>query len=98
VIVCSCNVLTEDQILASLKVEGAARPRSAGQAYRCLGCAPRCGRCMQTVRAMIEKAHGTNCTVGCAGCPGDDAFARERYTDVSEEKQSATQPLLIAAE
>jgi hypothetical protein len=50
-IICSCNVLSEAQILAILQTEGAARPRSAGQAYRCLGCAPRgsvanleCGR------------------------------------------------------
>jgi bacterioferritin-associated ferredoxin len=76
VIVCSCNVLTEAQVLESLK--GANGARSAGQAYRCLGCAPRCGRCVQTVRALVERTHLENCAVGCASCPAHDASGTER--------------------
>jgi bacterioferritin-associated ferredoxin len=98
VIVCSCNVLSEDQILASLRREDPARPRSAAQAYRCLGCAPRCGRCVQTVRAMVEQAHIEACKVGCAGCPGGDAYAHEQPQDISERNEHAAQNFLIAAE
>jgi bacterioferritin-associated ferredoxin len=68
-IICSCNVLSEAQILAALQTEGTSRPLSPGQAYRCLGCAPRCGRCVATVRALIAKAHLANCHVGCSTCP-----------------------------
>jgi bacterioferritin-associated ferredoxin len=88
-IICSCNALSEAQILATLQLEGVARPRSAGQAYRCLGCAPRCGRCLETVRDLIAKAHLANCHVGCAICPAGDA----QHAQESEEP-----PFLIAAE
>jgi bacterioferritin-associated ferredoxin len=86
-IVCSCNVLSEAQILAALQVECVSRPRSAGQTYRCLGCAPRCGRCLATVRALIAKAQLQNCHAGCAVCPGHDHDGHE-----------PREPLLIAAE
>jgi len=89
VIVCSCNVLSEAQILESLKGDPAGRPRSAGEAYRCLGCAPRCGRCIQTVRALAERAHLETCKVGCPSCPAQhEAGAAE----------PVVMPYLIAAE
>ena len=72
-IICSCNVLSEAQILATLQSEDVPRPRTAGQAYRCLGCAPRCGRCVETVRALIAKAHLADCHVGCTTCPAGHA-------------------------
>jgi bacterioferritin-associated ferredoxin len=87
-IVCSCNVLSEAQILATLRLEEGARPRSAGQAYRCLGCAPRCGRCVATVRALIASAELKNCHVGCAVCPAGEA----------ETHDEPELPFLIAAE
>jgi bacterioferritin-associated ferredoxin len=89
VIVCSCNVLSEAQILESLKREEAMRPRSAAQAYRCLGCAPRCGRCVQTVRALVERAHMENCNLGCPSCPAQHEPVATESTEV---------PYLIAAE
>jgi bacterioferritin-associated ferredoxin len=67
VIICSCNVLSEAQILETLKL--GVTPGSVGLAYRCLGCAPRCGRCLETVRALLQKAHLENCRVGCPTCP-----------------------------
>ncbi len=66
-IICSCNVLSEAQILETLKL--GVTPGSVGLAYRCLGCAPRCGRCLETVRALLQKAHLDNCRVGCPTCP-----------------------------
>ncbi|MGN6572828.1 MAG: (2Fe-2S)-binding protein [Pseudolabrys sp.] len=88
-IVCSCNVLSEAQILESLKGDASGRPRSAGDAYRCLGCAPRCGRCVQTVRALAERAHLENCAVGCPACPAHREAAHA---------EPAEMPYLIAAE
>lgn len=95
-IICSCNVLSEAQVLATLKLGVNGRPRSAAQTYRCLGCAPRCGRCVETVRALILKAHLEHCTVGCASCPAAEAHdhgADERLTEASP----AETPELVAA-
>lgn len=53
VIVCSCNVISEKQIIASV-VNSVDAPRTAAQMYRCLGCSPQCGRCARTIRAMLN--------------------------------------------
>lgn len=71
-IVCSCNVLTAAQILATLEDEHQTGPRSPAQAYRCLGCAPQCGRCLQTVRALLSEARAQSCAVGCPACPAHE--------------------------
>jgi bacterioferritin-associated ferredoxin len=89
-IVCSCNVLSDTQILATLKSEDVGRPRSPVQAYGCLGCAPQCGRCLITVRALLAQARGANCNVGCPACPGAEHH--------SHEHAPAPAPFLIAAE
>ena len=91
-IVCSCNVLSDSQILATLGSEEIARPRSPVQAYGCLGCAPRCGRCLPTIRTLLANARGANCNVGCATCPG---AAGDEH---SRENARAPTPFLIAAE
>jgi len=80
VIVCSCNVLSEAAILATLRSEQEGRPRSPAQAYHCLGCAPQCGRCLPSVRALLAEARIANCHVGCPTCPG-----AEREAPASEE-------------
>lgn len=72
-IVCSCNALTKQQILDTLVTEPVGMQRSPAQAYRCLGCAPDCGRCLVTVRAILAEARVAACSVGCAGCPGHAA-------------------------
>lgn len=91
VIICSCNVLSEEQILATLRLEGAARPRAPWQAYRCLGCAPRCGRCIETVRALLASVDMEPCNVGCATCPASEDHHRRENDDPEA-------PFLIAAE
>jgi bacterioferritin-associated ferredoxin len=54
-IVCSCNVLTDHAVRATLTgAEGA--PRTAGQVYNCLGCTPQCGRCVGTIRRIMDEA------------------------------------------
>jgi bacterioferritin-associated ferredoxin len=87
-IVCSCNVLSDKQILETLTSEDSGRPRSPVQAYGCLGCAPQCGRCLVTVRALLAEARGANCNVGCAVCPAEHSHDHAR----------APAPFLIAAE
>jgi bacterioferritin-associated ferredoxin len=89
VIVCSCNVLSDKQILATSQF--GTGPKAAGQVYRCLGCAPRCGRCLETVRALVAQAHLDNCQVGCAACPAADAHHDDGRT-------AAEAPVLVAAE
>ncbi len=54
VIICSCNVLSDAKVRASLQGETA--PRTPGAVYRCLGCSPNCGRCLATVRTIITEA------------------------------------------
>ena len=88
-IICSCNVLSEAQVLETLQRVPEGRIRSAGEAYRCLGCAPRCGRCLETVRALVAKAHLENCHVGCPSCPA----AEGQHENASPETIT-----LIAAE
>ncbi len=88
-IVCSCNVLSDKQILAALQL--GARPRGARQVYRCLGCAPRCGRCLETVRALLAQAHLDNCKVGCGACPAADAHH-------GDDQAARDVPVLAAAE
>jgi bacterioferritin-associated ferredoxin len=64
-IVCSCNVLSDDQIRSAVTT---AAPRSPGQVYGCLGCSPQCGRCARTIRRIMDEALGA-CPAGCACCP-----------------------------
>lgn len=91
-IICSCNVLTEAQVLETLKLGHESRPRSAAQTYRCLGCAPRCGRCLETVRKLVAQAHLDNCHVGCAECPAHEAHGH------TGEAAPPREPALVPAE
>jgi bacterioferritin-associated ferredoxin len=54
-IVCSCNVLSDRDVRATLaKPESA--PRTTCQVYRCLGCSAQCGRCARTIRQIMDEA------------------------------------------
>jgi len=54
-IVCSCNVFTDRDVRATLADDQAA-PRSAGEVYGCLGCSAQCGRCLRTIRRIMDEA------------------------------------------
>jgi bacterioferritin-associated ferredoxin len=54
-IVCSCNVLTDHDVRATLS-GGDAAPRTAGEVYHCLGCSAQCGRCARTIRRIMDEA------------------------------------------
>ena len=79
-IVCSCNVLSDIQILSMLKGQESARPCSPARAYRGLGCAARCGRCVPTIRALLAEAH-----VAEASCPKCPAAAPDRAGEAEED-------------
>jgi len=68
VIVCSCNVLSSRQIKETIAPDGSG-PRTAGEAYDCLGCSPDCGRCARSVRALLAEARAA-CATQCGSCAG----------------------------
>jgi len=55
-IICSCNVLSDHAVRTA--ITGEAPPRTAGEVYGCLGCSPRCGRCVRTIRRIMDEALG----------------------------------------
>ena len=67
-IVCSCNVLSDDDVRAAVSA-GADLPRTAREVYGCLGCSAECGRCARTIKRIMTEALGA-CTRECnADCP-----------------------------
>src|SRR6266487_2408402 len=58
-IICSCNVLSDDEVRTAL-VGSDLAPRTAGQVYGCLGCSPQCGRCARTIRRIMDEALGAD--------------------------------------
>lgn len=62
-IVCSCNVLTDHDVRSAMS--GADDlPRTAHQVYGCLGCRVECGRCVATIRKIMDTAQ-EGCDRGC---------------------------------
>jgi bacterioferritin-associated ferredoxin len=54
VIVCSCNVISDHQVRA---VTAAHDVRATSEVYRCLGCSAACGRCVRTIRNIMDEVH-----------------------------------------
>jgi bacterioferritin-associated ferredoxin len=54
-IVCSCNVFTDQDVRATMTA-GQDTPRTTGQVYHCLGCSAQCGRCARTIRRIMDEA------------------------------------------
>lgn len=51
-IVCSCNVISDSDVRCAVLAGGA---RTVGSIYRGAGKAPRCGRCIPTMREMLAE-------------------------------------------
>ncbi|MGH6812101.1 MAG: (2Fe-2S)-binding protein [Methylocella sp.] len=66
-IVCSCNVLTDSEIRAALASR--ACPRTPFAVYNCLGCNLNCGRCIATVRTIINEANAGTAAGGSSHEP-----------------------------
>ena len=54
-IICSCNVFTDQDVRATMAPGGCA-PRTTCQVYNCLGCSAQCGRCARTIRRIMDEA------------------------------------------
>jgi len=65
-IVCSCNVLTDQDVRGTLAA-GESCPRTAGEVYHCLGCSAQCGRCARTIRRIMDEALATAAPAACCG-------------------------------
>lgn len=76
-IVCSCNVFSDHDIRNA--VAGERPPRTPGQVYGCLGCSAQCGRCVRTIKKIMDEALGACAKACCAGCP--HTAAAERAAD-----------------
>jgi len=71
-IVCSCNVLTDHDIRLVMSA-AAELPRTTHQVYGCLGCRVECGRCVGTIRAIMNPACDKECSsVICSEGRGAD--------------------------
>ncbi len=53
-IICSCNVLSDNDVRSVIAAPDA--PRTAAQIHRCLGCTPECGRCTPSIRKIVADA------------------------------------------
>jgi len=68
-IVCSCNVFSDQDVRGALAAGEA--PRTTCQVYHCLGCSAQCGRCARTIRRIMNEALAVATTA--AAVPGDTA-------------------------
>ena len=75
-IVCSCNVLTDHDVRATLSASEAT-PRTTGQVYDCLGCSPQCGRCARTIRRIMNEALATAAPATAASDDTEPACRRD---------------------
>jgi bacterioferritin-associated ferredoxin len=53
-ILCSCNVISDRDVRACVKPCGASAER-ARDVFRCLGRAPKCGRCVRNIQALFDR-------------------------------------------
>ncbi|RAU20983.1 bfd domain-containing protein (2fe-2S)-binding domain-containing protein [Paramagnetospirillum kuznetsovii] len=61
--VCLCHGFTDRQVRAAI-TEGAG---NANQVFRQFNAKPRCGKCVSTVRELVDETKGSGGTSG--GCP-----------------------------
>ena len=54
-IVCSCNILSDQDVRAIAQDPSYVPPRVA-EIYSRLGCNAECGRCVRTIRTIIDEA------------------------------------------
>jgi len=62
-IVCSCNVLTDHDVRSAMSGTDQL-PRTAHQVYGCLGCRVECGRCVATIRKIMDSTQ-ESCDRAC---------------------------------
>jgi bacterioferritin-associated ferredoxin len=55
VIVCSCNILS-DQDIREIAADPDYVPQRVAEVYRRLGCSAECGRCARTISSIIQES------------------------------------------
>jgi bacterioferritin-associated ferredoxin len=55
-IVCSCNILTDQQVRQAVASAYVNRPPTVKEVYAGLRCRARCGGCVATIRKLREEA------------------------------------------
>jgi len=75
-IVCSCNVISDQDVRNAVSAAGDL-PRNPKQIYGCLGCSAECGRCARTIKTIIDEALGACAKACCSGCPHSHAAAND---------------------
>ncbi|MCA1438921.1 (2Fe-2S)-binding protein [Ensifer sp. IC4062] len=75
-IVCSCNVLSDEDVRSAVEAE---RTRSTSRVYGCLGCSVQCGGCARTIRRIMDEVLGSTraapATAACGSRNSDSAAA-----------------------
>jgi bacterioferritin-associated ferredoxin len=94
VIVCSCNVISDHQV-RTVTADHAVRATS--EVYRCLGCTAACGRCVRTIRNIMDEVHaGVDvCGERTIAVPSRPSFGAAPEPSVA---CPALEPILFAAE
>jgi bacterioferritin-associated ferredoxin len=54
-IVCSCNILSDQDVRSAVRASEDLSC-NAKQVYGCLGCSAECGRCARTIKTIIDQA------------------------------------------
>jgi bacterioferritin-associated ferredoxin len=85
VIVCSCNVISDHQVRS---VAAERTVRATSEVYRCLGCSAACGRCVRTIRHIMDEVLAEQ-TIALPASPSICA---------SSESSSSCAPLSFAEE
>jgi len=57
-IVCSCNILSDEDVRTIAQDPSYVPPRVA-EIYSRLGCSAECGRCARTIKTIIDEATAT---------------------------------------
>jgi bacterioferritin-associated ferredoxin len=53
-IICSCNIITDRDVRASVKPCGASAT-NARDVFRHKGCSPNCGRCVRNIQGLCDR-------------------------------------------
>ncbi|MGH1571707.1 (2Fe-2S)-binding protein [Methylobacterium sp. P31] len=92
-IVCSCNVLSADEV-RSCAASKAGCPFTPAAVYRQLGCRARCGRCVRTIRSILSEAGAARSGCPAPACAGPAVSAPESWMTQGSLARIAVKPVL----